>query len=184
MGRRASSFRVNNRRARSGQECRVIVTALAEREDHLLLAQLARGPFAGFWLLPSATPDEGTVDDTARRLLPERTGYAVTDQRLVSVVEEPKIGVLALRFVFQAAVAESAGAIEDGEIVQARWFSRDAVCEVLEERDVVPNLGVMSLVRAWADGMPLPTLALVREDALCPCGSGFGYRGCCGWDAR
>lgn len=183
MRRRVNSSRVNNRQ-QARQQTRVIVTALTERDDHLLLAQLARGRFAGFWLLPSATVEEGTVVDTARKMMPERTGYPVLDQRLVSVVEEPKIGVLALRFVFRTQVIEPASELTDMEIVQARWFSRDAVREVLAERDIVPNLGVMSLIRSWVEGMALSPLELLVEDALCPCGSGFGFRGCCGWDAQ
>lgn len=163
---------------------RVIATALVEQDDGLLLVQLAQGPFAGFWLLPSATAEEGTVEATARRMVMERTGYPVTDQRLVSVVEEPKTGVLALRFVFRTQVGERVAEVEDREIVQARWFSRTAASEVLEERDVVPNLGVMSLIRAWVDGRQLSPLELLVEDACCPCGSGFVYRNCCGWDAR
>ena len=181
MGHRVSFCRTNNRQ---GQQLRVIATALTEREDTLLLVQLALGRFAGFWLLPSATPEDGPVEAAARRMLPERTGYPVGELSLASVVEEPKIGVLALRFVFRAVVAEPPRPVDDPDIVQARWFSRDAVREVLEERDVVPNLGVMSLLRAWAEGVALAPLELLPEDAQCPCGSGFGFRGCCGWDAK
>lgn len=182
MGHRANSFKLNRRPP--AQQTRVIVTALAERDAQVLLVQLARGRFAGFWLLPSATVEEGTVTETARRMLPERTGYPVVEQQLASVVEEPKPEVLALRFVLRTRVGEATGERLHEDIAQARWFSRDAAGEVLEERDVVPTLGVMALIRAWADGMPLRPLELLIEDASCPCGSGHAYRGCCGWDAR
>lgn len=178
-GRRANSYRANNRQA-----ARVIVTALAERDEQLLLVQLAQGRFAGFWLLPSASVDEGTAVEAARRMMPERTGYPVTAQRLVSVIEEPRAGVLALRFVFAVELGEVAGAHDDRDIARACWFSRDAAREVLAERDVVPTLGVMSLIRAWTEGTELQPLELLTEEARCPCGSGFGYRGCCGWDNK
>jgi NADH pyrophosphatase NudC (nudix superfamily) len=163
---------------------RVITTALVERDGYLLLTQLAAGRFAGFWLLPSATAEEGTVEQTSLRMVWERTGYPVLEQQLVSVIEEPKPGVLALRFLFRSRVGERDAAVSDPEIAQTRWFSRAAVREVLAERDVVPNLGVMSVLRAWAEGATPRPLELLVEDTPCPCGTGFGYRGCCGWDAR
>ncbi len=158
-------------------------TALVERDDHLLLCQLARGEYAGFWLLPSASVDEGTVQQTAAAMLPERTGYLAETLGLVSVVEEPKVQALSLRIVFAATVKEPQAEHGDTDIMQARWFAKAAAGEVLEERDVVPNLGVMALIRAWADGVPLQLLELLDENALCPCGSGYRYRGCCGWDS-
>ncbi len=163
---------------------RAIATALVEHHGHLLLCQLARGEYAGFWLLPSASVDDGTVLQTAQRMLPERTGYTATALELVSVVEEPKTNALSLRFVFAAAVADPQAEHSDTDILQARWFSRAAARELLAERDVVPNLGVMSLVRAWADGITPRPLELLDESAPCPCGSGYGFRGCCGWDSK
>lgn len=157
---------------------------IAERDDHLLLCQLTRGEYAGFWLLPSASVDDGTVQQTALAMLPERTGYAAESLELLSVVEEPKVRALSLRFVFSAQVREPQGTHTDTDIVQARWFSRAAVREVLNERDVVPNLSVMALVRAWADGRALQPLEVLDENALCPCGSGYRFRGCCGWDVK
>jgi len=157
---------------------------LAEQDGHLLLCQLAKGEYAGFWLLPSASVEDGTMLETARRMLPERTGYAATALELVSVVEEPKTNALSLRFVFHAEVAKQKTEPSDTDILQARWFSREAARELLAERDVVPNLGVMSLVLAWADGIAFRPLELLDENALCPCGSGYGFRGCCGWDSK
>jgi ADP-ribose pyrophosphatase YjhB (NUDIX family) len=180
MTQQVSWSKQNNR----GQHIRAIATALIERDDHLLLCQLARGEYAGFWLLPSASVDADTVLRTAQAMLPERTGYLATTLALVSVIEEPKVNALSLRFVFTAAVAEPPAPHDDTEIVQSRWFSKTAAREVLAERDVVPNLGVMSLIRAWADGVALRSLELLDENALCPCGTGYGFRGCCGWDAR
>ena len=171
------------RRNKHGQHIRAIATALVEHDDHLLLCQLARGEYAGFWLLPSASVDEGTVLEAARRMLPERTGYTATALDLMSVVEEPKTHALSLRFVFSAGVAELKADQSDTDILQVRWFSREAAKELLAERDVVPNLGVMSLVRAWTDGIAMRSLELLDENALCPCGSGYGFRGCCGWDS-
>lgn len=183
MRHQANSFRRNSQSRRTSQSCRVIVTALIERDEHLLLTQLAQGKFAGFWLLPSGTPDAGTVEQTASTLVATRTGYPVVEQRLCSVIEEPRQGVLALRFVFRTTVGERISAVDDPEIAQARWFSRTAVSELLAERDAVPNLGVMSLLRSWVEKTVLTPLELLCEDALCPCGSGHAYRGCCGWDA-
>jgi len=184
MRRQANSYRANRHPRRQCQTIRLIATALIERDDALLLVQLAKGPFAGFWLLPSSSVDEGTVEVTARRMVLERTGYPVIEQQLLGVLEEPKPDVLALRFVFRATVGEREAGVGDAEITQARWFMREAVHEVLEERDVVPNLGVMSLIRSWVEGMTLRPLELLVEDALCPCGSGERFRGCCGWDAK
>ena len=163
---------------------RLIVTALIEQDDRLLLAQLARGRFAGFWLLPSATVEEAPVERAMKLALPERTGYSLQDQRLLTVVEEPRTGMRALRFVFNVLVSEPPGAPADVEIARVCWFSREAACEVLSERDVVPALGVMSLIRGWAEGITPPPLVSLIDDVLCPCGSGFRYPGCCGWDMR
>ncbi|MHB9024061.1 MAG: NUDIX domain-containing protein [Armatimonadota bacterium] len=176
------SFSNWNKRRQPARAARIIVTALAARDDTLLLAQLARGRFAGFWLLPSATVEEGTVAETARQMMPERTGYPITDQRLVSVIEEPVGPVLALRFVFLTAVGERNESASDPEIARVDWFTRSALRELLTEREVVPSLGVMSLVRGWAEGLALEPLETLVEDALCPCGSGHRYQGCCGWD--
>ena len=182
MRRRVNYSKPNSR---PPQETRLIATILAEQADALLLVQLARGRYAGYWLLPSSGVDVGTVDAAARALLPARTGYQAETLALASVVEEPKTGVLAVRFVFRATVSARTEPLGDAEIAQARWFSRDAAREVLAERDVVPTLGVMALMRAWAEGIALPPLeTLSPDDAPCPCGSGFRYRGCCGWDAE
>lgn len=184
MAHRASLSKVNRRIRRPGQETRVITTALVEQDDNLLLVQLARGRFAGYWLLPSTSVEEGTVEQNSARMVFERSGYPVAESQLVSVVEELRAGVLALRFVFRTRVGERDAAVSDPDIAQARWFAREAVREVLEERDVVPTLGVMALIRSWADEIPLRPLESLVEDALCPCGSGFRYTGCCGWDAK
>jgi ADP-ribose pyrophosphatase YjhB (NUDIX family) len=161
---------------------RLIATALIEREGNLLLVQLAKGSLAGFWLLPSATVEDGSVEQTAQTMILERTGHPVRAMELLSVLEESRPDVLLLRFLFRAEVGAREAAIADPEIVQARWFSRTAVLEVLEERDVVPNLGVMSVLRAWADGVIPRPLEPILHDALCPCGSGDRYRSCCGWE--
>jgi ADP-ribose pyrophosphatase YjhB (NUDIX family) len=162
---------------------RAVATVLAERDGSLLLCQLARGPYAGFWLLPSAAVETGTVAETARTVLPLRTGYA-GELTLAGVLEEPRLTALSLRFVFRAAQVAEQGPKADPEILQARWFTRAAVTEVLAERDVVPTLGVMALLRAWVDDTPLDALEVVVDDMQCPCGSGFSFKGCCGWDAK
>lgn len=183
MRQRVSSFRVNNKSPRALQT-RVIVTALLEQDDYLLLVQLARGRFAGYWLLPSATVEEQMLEQTLRQMAPERTGYPVSEPRLVSVVEESRTDTRVLRFVFQACVGTQTGSPSDVEIASARWFSHAAAREVLEERDVVPTLGVMALIRGWAEGITLSPLESLVDDVLCPCGSGFRYPGCCGWDMQ
>ncbi|MHB9129498.1 MAG: hypothetical protein ACYDBB_00220 [Armatimonadota bacterium] len=186
MRQRRRGYRSNsgNNRTTEQQQTRLIVTALAETDERLLLGQLARGPFAGFWLLPSATVEHGSVERTLREMMPERTGYPVVGQQLASVLEESKPELLLLRFVFRVQAGECAGAHQDQEIAQVRWVPRHTVRLILSERDVVPNLGVMSLVRAWAEGTPMRPLETLIEDCLCPCGSGFRYPGCCGWDAK
>lgn len=162
----------------------MIVTALAEHDDRLLMVQLARGRFAGFWLLPSATVEQDTVEETARQMLPERTGYRPAEQRLACVQEEPRTGILSLRMVFATRVEELAAAPSDPEIAQASWMTREVAREVLTERDVVPALGVMRLIRAWTENTMLPPLDSLDIEMPCPCDSGFSYRGCCGWDMK
>lgn len=185
MGRPGNSSNMSRGSHRKrGIPARLITTALIERDEHVLLTQLASGRFAGFWLLPSATVDEEPIEMTTRRMVLERTGNSVVSLRLVSVLEECKTDVRTLRFIFETVVAAQEQGIHDPEIVQARWFSREAVCEVLAERDVVPTLGVMGLLRAWAEATSLPVHQLLVEDSPCPCGSGHQYPGCCGWDMR
>jgi len=183
MRRQVSSFRANNRAARAPQ-ARLIVTALIEQDDSLLLVQLAHGRFAGFWLLPSATVEAEPIERTLRCMVPERTGYPVVDQQLLSVLEEARVDAHTVRFVYRVQVGEKEGQPADAEIATSRWFSREAARQVLEERDIVPTLGVMSLVRSWVEGIPPGPLELMVDDAQCPCGSGFRYPGCCGWDMR
>ncbi len=168
---------------RRGRPARLIATALIVRDARLLLAQLARGRFAGFWLLPSATVEDGTVAETAQRMVPERTGFAPTALTLRGVQEEPHAGVLAERFVFGVDVALPGRPHADGDIARVAWLAREGVRELLAEREVVPTLGVLHLLRQWADGGEVPPLTTLTDDAPCPCGSGFGYPGCCGWDA-
>jgi ADP-ribose pyrophosphatase YjhB (NUDIX family) len=179
MGHRVNSLRTNRR---PEQRTRVVATALIERQEHLLLVQLARGRFAGFWLLPSAPVEQGTVAQAARALVPERTGCAVEHQELRGVLEHLRRETMLLRFVFATTVSVEAGRPTDPDVVQAAWFTRPAVDELLRERDVVPTLGVMALLRAWADGLPLAPLEQLWDEVVCPCGSGFRYPGCCGWD--
>lgn len=162
----------------------MIVTALAVHDERLLMVRLARGRFAGFWLLPSATVEEGTVEETARNMFLERTGYTVTEQQLACVQEEAKTGILSLRLIFATRVREPEAAPGDPEIAQASWMSREMAREVLTERDMVPVLGVMRLARAWADNIALPPLDTLDSEMPCPCGSGFSFRGCCGWDMK
>lgn len=182
MSHRVNRFRPVSRPAQ--RKARVIVTALAEQDERLLMVQLARGRFAGFWLLPSATVEDDTVEETARGMLPERTGYAAAGQRLIGVQEEPRTGVLSLRMVFAMQAVGGAAETSDQEIAKVGWMTRETAQEVLAERDVVPALGVMHLVRAWVERLALPPLATLDNEMPCPCGSGFSYRGCCGWDAQ
>ena len=162
---------------------RLIAAVLAVRDQRLLLLQLARGPFAGYWLLPSATVETGTVEEAVRRLLPARSGYVVAAQQLAGVLEEPRPGLLVLRFIFTVEPGAHADRPGDTDIAQGRWCTRAEARELLEERDIVPHLGVMTLVRGWVDETPLPPHTVLHEhDALCPCGSGYSFRGCCGWD--
>ena len=181
MRRRGNSFKANKHPQVT--PTRLIVTALLESNERLLLAQLAAGPFAGFWLLPSATVETGTVEGAARQMVRDRTGHEMRDPRLLTVVEEGRVGVRALRFAFTSGVGERDPGHRDLELARTGWFSREAAALVLTERDVVPTLGVLSLIRAWADGITPEPLETLVEDVLCPCGSGYGYLGCCGWDA-
>lgn len=169
---------------RTARPARLIATALVVRDGRLLLAQLAKGRLAGFWLLPSAMVEEGTVADTAWKMLPERTGVTPAAQVLNRVQEEPHAGALAVRFLFAVQAADWDAPHRDGEIARVGWFTREDARELLAERELVPTLGVLHAVRAWADAVELPTMKTLTEDVSCPCGSGFNYRGCCGWDAR
>jgi uncharacterized protein YchJ len=72
----------------------------------------------------------------------------------------------------------------DPEISRISWMTREMAREALTERDMVPTLGVMHLVQAWADHLVLPPMETLDIEMPCPCGSGFSYRGCCGWDAQ
>lgn len=157
---------------------------LAEQQQRLLLVQLARGPFANFWLLPSTIVEQVGLAKCAVDMLRTHTGYSVCEQELISVLEEPLVGGLTMRMVFRASVNEQASSIIDPDIAQARWFSREAIVQLLQEREVVPRLGILSLLRAWAEQIPLRPLETLVDNALCPCGSGFQFRGCCGWDAK
>lgn len=166
------------------QATRLVTTTVVEADNALLLTQLAKGPFAGFWLLPSTAVDAGTVQQTARRMVIARTGYPVVEQQLAAVLEETRPGLLILRFLFRAKVGARECVIDESDIAQARFFSRQAVRDVLEERDIVPNLAVMSVVRSWLEGTALEAMHTLDEAAFCPCGSGFRFTGCCGWDHR
>jgi len=182
MSHRIHRFRPVSRIAQ--RKARVIVTALAEHDERLLMVQLARGRFAGFWLLPSATVEDGTVEETARSMFLERTGYSVVEQRLAGVQEEPRTGVLSLRLVFAMQIEELAMGPSDPEIARISWMTREMAQEALAERDMVPTLGVMHLVRAWVENLVLPPLDTLDNEMPCPCGSSYSYRGCCGWDMK
>ena len=156
------SYRMPSPHRRRAQPVRVIATALIEHEERLLLAQLARGRFAGFWLLPSATVEQDTVAETAWQLLPFRTGVTPSSLELRGVQEEMQTGALALRFVF-AGTAAPGGPHADGDIARVGWLTRDAVCELLAERELVPTLGVLHLARAWAGDITLPPLVALDE---------------------
>jgi len=182
MGHRANVFRPSSRIAQ--RKTRVIVTAMAEQDERLLLVQLARGRFAGYWLLPSATVEEKTVEETARSMFLERTGYSAVEQRLSCVQEEPRTGVLSLRLIFTTQAEELAMGPSDPEIAKVNWLTRGMAQEVLAERDVVPTLGVMRLISAWAENLVLPPMETLDNEMPCPCDSSFSYRGCCGWDAN
>jgi len=182
MSHRVNLFRTGSRIAQ--RKARVIVTALAVHDERLLMVQLARGCFAGFWLLPSATVEENTVEETARMMLPERTGYVASEQHLACVQEEPKTGVLSLRFIFTTRIGELTATPGDPDIAKVSWMTREMAREVLTERDLVPTLGVMHLVQAWAENLVLPPLETLDSEIACPCGSGFSYHGCCGWDMK
>ena len=160
----------------------MITTALFERDAQLLLLQLGRGRFAGYWLLPSATVDSGTLEETTRTMVLERSGYTPSVIHLSGMLEEASVERLILRMVYQVQAAERQSAIREVDIAQARWFSREAVDEILHERDIVPNLGVMTLLRDWCEARVPAAHAVLADDAACPCDSGFAYRGCCGWD--
>lgn len=176
-------MRTNRPTGPAPRRSRLIVTALLEDDGRLLLGQLATGRFAGFWLLPSATVEESSLIESARLMARARTGRTVGALSLASVVEEPRAGVLALRFVF-AGMPGATEADPDHELRQVRAFTREEAVGVVTERDAVPTLGVMALIRAWGEGIAPRALETLPEDVQCPCGSGFTYKGCCGWDSH
>ncbi len=161
-----------------------IVMVMAEKDNHLLLCQLAKGEYAGYWLLPSMTLENG-LQHTAEKVITEKLNTTAETLKMICVSEEKDFSLNQIyRFIFTARLTDEPDCSNENNYFQCRWFSRVAAGEMLEEKDAVPKIGIMAIIQKWANNEELPLFVEFDDNMICPCGSGYGYRGCCGWDLK
>ncbi len=169
---------------RISHEIRPVVMVMVEKNDYILLCQLAKGEYAGYWLLPSNTLENG-LENTVLNIVKERLNTDVIELKMIGVTEEKDFAQHYIyRFLFSAKLLDDPYCVDDNDYFQCKWFSREAANEMLQEKDAVPKIGIMGIIKKWADGENIMPLTEFDENMECPCGSGYGYRGCCGWDLK
>jgi NAD+ diphosphatase len=133
-----------------------VIMSVVDADDRLLLGRQAQWPPGRFSTLAGFVEPGESLEQAVRREVAEEAGVSVGEVRYMGSQPWPFPSSLMLGFVAQATTTEVQ--LRDGEIAQARWFSRAELLEAVHAGDVQLSSKVSiarALIEQWY-GAALP----------------------------
>jgi NAD+ diphosphatase len=134
-----------------------VIMVVADDAGRILLARNRRWPERRVSILAGFVEPGESAEQAVAREVAEETGIAVTDIRYLGSQPWPMPQSLMLGFRSRAAAGQRIR-VDDKEIAEARWFSRDDLRAAIADRDVLlpPPVSIAHrIIEAWY-GEPLP----------------------------
>jgi len=134
-----------------------VIMLVADDRDRCLLARNRSWPAGRVSILAGFVEPGESLEQAVIREVGEETGLAVTGTRYVGSQPWPMPQSLMLGFVARAP-GEQEIRVDEEEIAEARWFSRDELLAAVTSRDVLlpPPVSIAHrIIESWY-GAPLP----------------------------
>ncbi len=137
-----------------------VIMLVTDDADRALLARNRRWPERRVSILAGFVEPGESAEQAVAREVAEETGITVTDVRYLGSQPWPMPQSLMLGFRSRAAAGQQIQ-VDDEEIAEARWFSRDGLRAAIAGRDILlpPPVSIAHrIIEAWY-GEPLPRSA-------------------------
>ena len=131
--------------------------SVVDAEDRLLLGRQTSWPEGRFSTLAGCVEPGESLEAAVRREVHEEVGIVIGDVRYLG--SQPWPFPSSLMLGFRAAAASTEVTLHDGEIAEARWFTRPSLLEAIRagELGVAPSISIARrLIEHWY-GAALPT---------------------------
>ncbi len=141
------------------------IIVLVHRDQHCLLGRQATWPANRFSTIAGFVEPGEALEDAVRREVTEETNIVVSQCQYLA--SQPWPFPASLMIGFHAMAASDAIRLNDGELAEARWFTRE---ELAGGSVVLPPRASVAykLIEAWFDAVPGPGLASLHRDAAFP----------------
>lgn len=137
------------------------IIVLVHRDRHCLLGRQPSWPADRFSTIAGFAEPGESLEDTVRREVAEETNIVVTQCQYLG--SQPWPFPASLMIGFHALSASEDIRLNDAELAEARWFSRE---ELSSGSIVLPPRASIAyrLIEAWFDAVPGPGLATLHKD--------------------
>ncbi|CAG0942774.1 NAD+ diphosphatase [Gammaproteobacteria bacterium] len=137
------------------------IIVLVHHDRHCLLGRQASWPEQRFSTIAGFVEPGEALEDAVRREVAEETNIHLAHCRYLG--SQPWPFPASLMIGFHAAAATADIALNDGELAEARWFSRT---DLAGGEVVLPPRASIAwrLIEAWFDAVPGPGLASLHRD--------------------
>jgi NAD+ diphosphatase len=142
------------------------VIVLVHRGEECLLGRQASWPEGRFSTVAGFVEPGETLEDAVAREVHEETNVRIGATRYVASQPWPFPAALMIGYHAEATGGELR--FNDGELVEARWFTRSALRGGAAQ--LPPRASIAwQLIAAWCDAAPGPPLASLGLDSACSC---------------
>jgi NAD+ diphosphatase len=137
------------------------IIVLVHRDQHCLLGRQASWPADRFSTIAGFIEPGESLEDAVRREVAEETNIGVAQCRYLA--SQPWPFPSSLMIGFHAMATSDEIRLNDGELAEARWFSR---ADLGGGQVVLPPRASVAyrLIEAWFDAVPGPGLATLHRD--------------------
>lgn len=130
----------------------VVCSAIIKKGESFLVVKEFKPNAAGKWGLPGGKLEEGeSIRESVRREVQEETGFTVTAEKLIAVINKPKTheGNTVIRFMFQCEVTERPVSTAEHE----HKFMPITKLESLDAQGLIRGQEVIPLLKQVAAGL-------------------------------